>query len=116
MATFTSEQLLVVTIYVQHKSWSFGFVHAKNPYVDVLSLGCQNLCILCDFNILFGSHEQNIAYISSSLSSQEFTTFIDETKLFEVDSSGPQFTWSTRRPSWGFMAAKLDRALVFFFL
>lgn len=115
--TFTSDQLLVVTTQVRHMAWSFGFIQAKISYIlrqplwnDILSLGCHNLCIMGD--VFIGSHERNKASSSSSLPSQELVAFIDEAGLFMVDSCGPRFTWSTRRRSYGFMAAKLDRVLV----
>ncbi|KAL8457096.1 hypothetical protein ACS0TY_035074 [Phlomoides rotata] len=42
----------------------------------------------------------------------EFKAFLDETDLLDVEASGFLFTWSTRHLSRGFMAARLDRALV----
>ncbi|KAL8555579.1 hypothetical protein ACS0TY_003398 [Phlomoides rotata] len=38
--------------------------------------------------------------------------FMEEAKLHDVDTSGPQFTWVTRRTNHGYMAARLDRVLV----
>ncbi|KAL8555733.1 hypothetical protein ACS0TY_003520 [Phlomoides rotata] len=38
--------------------------------------------------------------------------FLDEAQLHDMDTSGPQFTWVTRRSNHGYMAARLDRVLV----
>ncbi|KAL8542656.1 hypothetical protein ACS0TY_003514 [Phlomoides rotata] len=38
--------------------------------------------------------------------------FLDEPHLHDMDTSGPQFTWVTRRSNHAYMAARLDRVLV----
>ncbi|KAL8502779.1 hypothetical protein ACS0TY_021770 [Phlomoides rotata] len=38
--------------------------------------------------------------------------FLDEAHLHDMDTSGSQFTWVTRRSNHGYMAARLDRVLV----
>ncbi|KAL8502785.1 hypothetical protein ACS0TY_021776 [Phlomoides rotata] len=38
--------------------------------------------------------------------------FLDEAHLHDMETSGPQFTWVTRRSNRGYMAARLDRVLV----
>ncbi|KAL8463010.1 hypothetical protein ACS0TY_033862 [Phlomoides rotata] len=49
---------------------------------------------------------------SAARSSQEFMVFLDEAQLHDMDISGPQFTWVTRRSNQGYMAARLNWVLV----
>ncbi|KAL8529263.1 hypothetical protein ACS0TY_006623 [Phlomoides rotata] len=65
-----------------------------------------------DFNVVFGAHERSRGARNPARSSQEFMAFLDEAHLHDMDTSGAQFTWVTRRSNHGYMAARLDRVLV----
>ncbi|KAL8492516.1 hypothetical protein ACS0TY_023921 [Phlomoides rotata] len=65
-----------------------------------------------DFNVVFGAHERSRGARNPAHPSQEFMAFLDEAHLHDMDTSGPQFTWVTRRSNHGYMAARLDRVLV----
>ncbi|KAL8473789.1 hypothetical protein ACS0TY_030588 [Phlomoides rotata] len=64
-----------------------------------------------DFNVVLGSHERSRGATRQTRPSEEFMEIIDDVHILDVDSSGSQFTWSTRRYFSGIMAAKLDRVL-----
>ncbi|KAL8480480.1 hypothetical protein ACS0TY_027135 [Phlomoides rotata] len=65
-----------------------------------------------DFNMVLGAHERSRGARNPARPSQEFMPFLDEAHLDDMDTSGPQFTWVTRRSNHGYMAARLDRVLV----
>ncbi|KAL8480422.1 hypothetical protein ACS0TY_027088 [Phlomoides rotata] len=70
------------------------------------------LCIMRDFNVVLGAHERSRGARNPARPLQEFMTFLDEAHLYDMDTSGPQFTWVTRRSNHGYMDAHLDRVLV----
>ncbi|KAL8488100.1 hypothetical protein ACS0TY_024401 [Phlomoides rotata] len=78
-----------------------GGAHADHP-----------LCIMGDFNVVLGAHERSRGAKNPARPSQEFMAFLDEAQLHDMDTSGPQFTWVTRRSNHGYMATHLDRVLV----
>ncbi|KAL8488047.1 hypothetical protein ACS0TY_024357 [Phlomoides rotata] len=103
---------------VQGRSWHLGLVHACTAYIprrelwnDITSLHLDDLCIIGDFNVVLGSHERSRGATRQICPSEEFMEFIDDAHLLDIESSGFQFTWSTRRSSSGYIAAKLDRVL-----
>ncbi|KAL8462761.1 hypothetical protein ACS0TY_033691 [Phlomoides rotata] len=66
-----------------------------------------------DFNVVLGSHERSRGTSRHSRPSEEFREFIDDAHLLDIESSGSLFTWFTRQSSSGYMAARLDKALVY---
>ncbi|KAL8546919.1 hypothetical protein ACS0TY_006582 [Phlomoides rotata] len=64
-----------------------------------------------DFNVVLGAHERSRGARNPARPSQEFMAFMDEAHLHDMDTSGPQYTWVTRRSNHGYMAARLDRVL-----
>ncbi|KAL8502780.1 hypothetical protein ACS0TY_021771 [Phlomoides rotata] len=70
------------------------------------------LCIMGDFTVVLGAHERHRGAHNPSRPTHEFRAFLDEAHLHDMDTSGPQFTWVTRRANHGYMVARLDRVLV----
>ncbi|KAL8480341.1 hypothetical protein ACS0TY_027037 [Phlomoides rotata] len=65
-----------------------------------------------DFNVVLGAHERSRGARNPARPTQDFMAFLDETHLHDMDTTGSQFTWVTRRSNHGYMAAHLDRVLV----
>ncbi|KAL8529342.1 hypothetical protein ACS0TY_006671 [Phlomoides rotata] len=59
-----------------------------------------------------GAHERSRGARNPARPSQEFMAFLYEAHLHDMDTSGPQFIWVTHRSNHGYMATRLDRALV----
>ncbi|KAL8457075.1 hypothetical protein ACS0TY_035061 [Phlomoides rotata] len=115
---FMSNQVIVVHIHVNGRSWHLGIVHACTAYIsrrdlwnDILSLHLGDLCLMGDFIVVLGSHERSCGVARQTRPSEEFLEFIDDAQLLDVESSGSQFNWSTRQSSLVFMVARLDWVL-----
>ncbi|KAL8462900.1 hypothetical protein ACS0TY_033781 [Phlomoides rotata] len=104
---------------VHSHTWCFGFVHARSTHTprrdlwtDITAHAIRSLCVMGDFNMVIGAHERSRGARNPARPTQEFMAFMDEAQLHDMDTSGPQFTWVTRRTNHGYMAARLDRVLV----
>ncbi|KAL8487914.1 hypothetical protein ACS0TY_024272 [Phlomoides rotata] len=104
---------------VHSHTWCFGFVHARSTHTprrdlwtDITAHATRSLCVMGDFNVVLGAHERSRGARNPARPTQEFMAFMEEAKLHDVDTSGPQFTWVTRRTNHSYMAARLDRVLV----
>ncbi|KAL8523469.1 hypothetical protein ACS0TY_013432 [Phlomoides rotata] len=115
----SSIQYILIETTVSTHTWCFGYVHARSTHIprrelwsSICAYTANPLCIMGDFNVVLGAHERSRGARNPSLPSQEFRAFLDEANLHNMDNSGPQFTWVTRRSNHGYVAARLDRVLV----
>ncbi|KAL8520044.1 hypothetical protein ACS0TY_010830 [Phlomoides rotata] len=65
-----------------------------------------------DFHVVLGAHERSRGARNPSRPSQEFMAFLGEAHIHDMETSGPQFTWVTRKFNHGYTVARLDRVLV----
>ncbi|KAL8507347.1 hypothetical protein ACS0TY_018043 [Phlomoides rotata] len=84
----------------------------RDLWADITTHANMSLCVMRDFNVVLGAHERSRGARNPARPSQEFMAFMDEAHLHDMDTSGPQYTWVTRRSNHGYMAARLDRVLV----
>ncbi|KAL8488067.1 hypothetical protein ACS0TY_024375 [Phlomoides rotata] len=104
---------------ISSHTWCFGFVHARSTHIprrelwsSICTHAANPMCVLADFNVVLGAHERSRGVGNPTRPSQEFRTFLDEARLHDMDTAGPQFTWVTRHSNMGYMAPRLDRVLV----
>ncbi|KAL8546688.1 hypothetical protein ACS0TY_006424 [Phlomoides rotata] len=115
----SSDQCILLETIAHSHTWCFGFVHARSTHiprrdlwVDITVHVNRSLCVMGDFNVVLGAHERSRGARNPARPTQEFMAFMDEAQLHDMDTSGPQFTWVTRRSNQGYMVAHLDRVLV----
>ncbi|KAL8514554.1 hypothetical protein ACS0TY_013592 [Phlomoides rotata] len=115
----SSDQCILLETTAHSHTWCFGFVHARSTHIprrelwtDISDHANRSLCIMGDFNVVLGAHERSRGAQNPAHPSKEFRAFLDEVQLHDMETSGPQFTWVTRRSNHGYMAARIDRVLV----
>lgn len=64
-----------------------------------------------DFNAIIGAHEMRGRGLPSRLSCEEFSAWSNTCKLTHLETSGAQFTWSTRRKSSAHTEKRLDKGI-----
>lgn len=76
-----------------------------------MSLRHLNICFISDLNAIIGSHEQIGQTSLHKLSCEEFSKFISEAGLIDLETSGPFFTWRSCHTG-PILSSRLDMALV----
>ena len=114
-----SEQEITLSFMVSAVLHHISFIYAsvqlyrRRKLWDVLghlSFGNAPWLVIGDFNVILGAHEKTGGRLPDPRSCDDFATMISDCNLFDIPSSGAQFTWA-RKSGTRYVECRLDRAL-----
>lgn len=109
--------MIVIKLVTMRGDLFHGFMHAANNHVSrrrlwnkMLQFGSCNICFMGDFNAIIGEEEQVGQRCLSRISCDEFRQCISDSRLVDLETTGPFITWRCSHSS-RILLSRLDRAL-----